>query len=122
MADLALQYALNIECDAVKLSEQTLERHRRIFSKDDLSKLPFERVTETLSKELDLDITTQRLDSTHVFSNMAVRRRRRLFFKLIVNFLNQIRRRANNRRHALDADFRKRCGHNAGRILPPTAR
>jgi hypothetical protein len=52
----------------------------------------FEDVTEALRKLFDLDPSKQRLDSVHIFSNMANLGRIRLFVKTIRKFLVNLKR------------------------------
>src|SRR3954468_24021621 len=65
-----VQYALNLEPGA-EVSTRTVERYQRTFRDDDLAARVFDDVTTRLVKALDLDVSRQRLDSTHVFSHMA---------------------------------------------------
>ena len=64
MVDLGVQYALNIEKDAVELSERTLHRYLDWLRKKDFMQDAMSLVTECLVKEMDLDIREQRVDST----------------------------------------------------------
>jgi hypothetical protein len=49
-------------------------------------------VTVMIIKELNIEVDRQRLDSTHVFSNMADWNRSMLLFKTIKRFLVQLKR------------------------------
>ena len=52
----------------------------------------FENVTDALKKLFDLDPSKQRLDSIHIFSNMAHLGRIRLFVRTIRKFLVNLKR------------------------------
>src|SRR5271157_5646470 len=65
-----VQYALTTEPGAT-LSTRTLERYQQLFRDNDLAARVFHNVTTKLIEALDLDVSRQRLDSTHVFSHMA---------------------------------------------------
>src|SRR5271165_1995414 len=65
-----VQYALNLE-PGVTVCTRTLERYQQLFRDYDLAARVFDQVTTKLVDALDLDISRQRLDSTHVFSHMA---------------------------------------------------
>ncbi len=65
-----VQDALNREPGAEDCT-RTLERYQKLFREDDLAARVFEEVTARLVQALDLDVSRQRLDSTHVFSHMA---------------------------------------------------
>ena len=67
-----VQYALNLEPAGQSLCERTVERYEKIFVENDLAAATMARVTGTLVQTLDLDVSRQRLDSTHVASDLAV--------------------------------------------------
>src|ERR1700758_3198143 len=60
-----VQYALNLE-PGVEVSARTIERYQKLFRDDDLAAQVFHDVTIRLAEELELDVSRQRLDSTHV--------------------------------------------------------
>jgi hypothetical protein len=86
-----VQYALNLEPGA-EVSSRTVERYQRLFREDDLAASVFDEVTTRLIKILDLDVSRQRLDSTHVFSHMASFGRTKLMAVAIKRFLTQVKR------------------------------
>jgi hypothetical protein len=85
-----------------------MERYQKLFRDNDLAAQVFHDVTTRLAKELELDITRQRLDSTHVFSQMATFGRTKLMAVAIKRFLTQLRRHAPEQYAALPEDFRRR--------------
>ena len=85
-----MQYALNIEQDAVELSERTLYRYLDWLRKKDFMQDAMSIVTETLLSELKINFSRQRHDSTHVFSNMAAWSRKKLLYRIILRFLNEL--------------------------------
>jgi len=78
MFNLSIQYALNLEPGGQSLSPRTLDRYLAIFREHELGAKVFRDVTAALVKALEKDVSRQRLDSTHVFSNMAIFGRTRL--------------------------------------------
>ncbi len=102
-----VQYALNLEPGAT-LCTRTLERYQQLFRDDDLAARVFENVTTRLVDALDLDVSRQRLDSTHVFSNMATFGRAKLMAVAIKRFLTQLQRHDLDAYAALPEEFRKR--------------
>ena len=102
-----VQYALNLEPGAT-LCTRTLERYQQLFRDNDLAARVFEDVTARLVDALDLDVSRQRLDSTHVFSNMATFGRTKLMAVAIKRFLTQLQRHDLDAYAALPEDFRKR--------------
>jgi hypothetical protein len=102
-----VQYALNLEPGAT-LCTRTLERYQQLFRDNDLAARVFDTVTAKLIGTLDLDISRQRLDSTHVFSHMATFGRTKLMAVAIKRFLTQLRRHDNTAYAALPDDLRQR--------------
>lgn len=93
--DIKWHYALNAtdpaDCHAY-VSQRTIWTMRDHVGRLGLEKPMFENVTDTLSKLFALDPSRQRLDSVHIFSNMAHLGRIRLFVKTIRKFLVNLRR------------------------------
>lgn len=88
-------YALNITDKSdfsSYVSARTLWTMRDTVAKLGLDGALFENVTDTLKKLFDLDLSKQRLDSVHIFSNMAHLGRIRIFVKTIRKFLVNLRR------------------------------
>jgi IS5 family transposase len=93
--NLKWQYALNItdESDVASyVSPRTLWKLRDIVARYGLQDALFENVTAALKKLFDLDPSKQRLDSVHIFSNMAHLGRIRLFVRTIRTFLANLKR------------------------------
>ena len=89
------QYALNItdESDlASYVSPRTLWHLRDVVARLGLDESLFENVTDALRKLFALDPSKQRLDSVHIFSNMAHLGRIRLFVRTIRTFLTNLKR------------------------------
>lgn len=89
------QYALNVT-DPSDISSyvapRTLWTMRDNIAKLGLEQALFENVTGALTKLFDLDPSKQRLDSIHIFSNMAHLGRIRLFVRTIRKFLVNLKR------------------------------
>jgi hypothetical protein len=102
-----VQYALNLE-PGVEVSARTVERYQRLFRDNDLAAEVFEKVTARLVKALEIDVSKQRLDSTHVFSHMATFGRTKLMAVAIKRFLTQVKRHAPDAFTALPEHFRRR--------------
>ena len=93
--NLKWQYALNItdESDVASyISPRTLWTMRDIVAKEGLDDALFENVTDALKRLFALDPSKQRLDSVHIFSNMAHLGRVRLFVRTIRTFLTNLKR------------------------------
>ena len=93
--NLKWQYALNVT-DASDVSSyvspRTLWKVRDIVARHGLQDALFENVTDALKKLFALDPSKQRLDSVHIFSNMAHLGRIRLFVRTIRTFLTNLKR------------------------------
>jgi len=109
-----VQYALNTEPGAT-LSTRTLERYQQLFRDNDLAARVFDNVTTKLIEALDLDVSRQRLDSTHVFSHMATFGRTKLMAIAIKRFLTQLQRHDSDAYATLPEELRQR-------YAPPQAR
>lgn len=92
MFDNAVHYALNLEPAKQSLSKATIERYQRLFRENDIARRVFDDVTAALVGALELDVSRQRLDSTHLTSNMANFGRTRLLAVTIKRFLTQLKR------------------------------
>lgn len=93
-------YALGRELHETHLCQKTLHnfRQRLLEYKDpegrpdpEKKKLAFRRVTDELIKALGVEVGRQRLDSTHIVSNIALRNRLGLFVDVIRKFLGAVK-------------------------------
>jgi hypothetical protein len=92
LLDAGWQFALNVNPMEVSMGHATVERYTSLFAGNDLARAIFDRVTDTLVKALELDVSKQRLDSTHIFSAMAIFGRTKLMGVSIKRFLVQLKR------------------------------
>jgi hypothetical protein len=112
-----VQFALNLEPGCDEMCERTFERHRKIFLEEELASEIMDRVTTHLIDMLDLDIRKQRLDSTHVFSNMATFGRTHMIAVSIKRFLTQLKRHERADYEALPAELRQRYARSSAQLL-----
>jgi hypothetical protein len=77
----------------------------------------FRDVTQALVAALEKDVSKQRLDSTHVFSNMAKYGRTQLMGAVVKQFLTQVRRHDELAYAALPEDMRKRYEPRANQLF-----
>ena len=92
MFNMGIHYALNLEPVAQNISIRTIERYQQQFSRNEIAAQIMEDVAIKLVEALGLRIDQQRLDSTHVFSDMASFGRTRLMGVSIKRFLAQVKR------------------------------
>lgn len=117
LTDAAWQYALNVNPLEASLGHATIERYTGLFVDDDLGRTIFDTVTKTLVKALELDVSKQRLDSTHLYSNMATFGRTKLMGVAIKRFLVQLKRHHEPLYLALPEEFRDRYAPSQGRLF-----
>jgi len=93
--NLDWHYALDITDDtdaSTYISERTFRNYRRIILDEKLAPVIFGELTDLLLKGFGVDTSKQRLDSTHIQSNMRKLRRARLFATTIRKFLRKLAR------------------------------
>jgi len=105
-------YALDIteESDDDKyICERTLRHYRKILIEEGLDSVLFEKLTDTLIKKFNVDTSKQRIDSTHIRSNMRNLGRISLFAVTIKKFLNTLKRKYSDLFESLiDSEFASR--------------
>ncbi len=92
MFDQRVHYALNLGHDCLSMTPRTLDHYRALFREEDAAAAVMERVTRRLVELLGVSVERQRLDSTHVFSNMALFGRTRVMAAVVRRCLTQIKR------------------------------
>ena len=92
--DIRWRYALDVSDDQAYLSRRSLvEFRRRLATKDPEMKLMrgiFEKISKRAIKKLNLSTSQQRLDSTHIVSNIHKRGRLDLFATTITQFIRSL--------------------------------
>lgn len=112
MFDGRILYALNLGRDNQSMSSRTVERYQQILRHDKLAHEIMNRVTNRLVELLDIEVDQLRLDSTHVFSNMASFGRTRLMLTASRRFLIQVKRHEPEKYSALPEALRERYEKN----------
>lgn len=115
--NISVHYALNLEPIAHDMSVRTLERYIRLFESDDLAKRIMDTVTSKLIETLGVKIDKQRLDSTHIFSDMASFGRTRLMGVAVKRFLTQVKRHNSEDYVSLNESFRSRYEPGENRLF-----
>lgn len=117
MFNMQLQYALNLPSYDLSMSVSSVERYRRLFREDELAYAVFEKVTAGLIEHSQIELDRQRLDSTHIFSNMALFGRTRLMVETIKRFLTQVSRHNKKAYGELHSDLVARYAKPASAIF-----
>jgi hypothetical protein len=90
--NLQWHHALRLEPEEAHCCEKTLYNfRRRLMWCEENGRLIFEQITAGVIKALGIDTSKQRLDSTHIMSNMALLTRLGLFCETIRVFLKELR-------------------------------
>ena len=113
-------YALNITSTAdadTYVSPKTLWNMRDILIERGIYKDIFEDVAEKLAEVFTVDISKQRFDSVHIFSNMRHLGRIGLFVKTIKKFLVNLKRHHKDLYEALDKTIPDRYLNKRGESL-----
>lgn len=117
LMDAGWQYALNVVPTEASMSHASVERYMTLFAEDDIAAEVFHRVTSALIEALELDVSRQRLDSTHVFSDMATFGRTRLMGVVIKRFLTQLKRHHRERYDTLPEELLARYAPAQGNLF-----
>jgi len=92
--DIRWRYALDVSDEEDYLSRRSLVEFRRRLSEKDpnmeLIRGIFDNIRDAAINKLDISVRNQRLDSTHVISNIRVRSRLELFSRTLTLFLKSL--------------------------------
>jgi len=112
--DKRFEYAFDLPFHDIIVCQKTLHNFRRLLLEHELAGSLFERAASHIIQTLNLDTTKQRLDSSHIVSNMAKLSRLGLFVRVVENFLRKLKHVAPQRYADLPARFRERYGKRRG--------
>jgi hypothetical protein len=106
--DRRWSYAFDREAEEIWLCQKTLHNTRVRLMKSDKARLAFRRGTDEMIAALGIQTGRQRLDSTHILSNIAVLTRLGLFCETIRVFLGALSKAYPKRYEAVAEGIRKR--------------
>lgn len=112
--DMRFHYALGLCLDDTELSVRTLYYFRSRVAGSPLVGTTFDRVTDQIIETLGLNAGKQRMDSTHIRSNMATLTRLGLFTRTMEQFLARLENSFPDRREALPKVLKERYGERPG--------
>jgi len=115
--NMAIHYALNLEPVAQDIGMRTLERYINLFEEDAIAKTTMDEITVKLVEILGIKIDKQRLDSTHIFSDMASFGRTRLMGVAIKRFLTQVIRSSKDDYTSLEESLRNRYAPGVNQLF-----
>ena len=103
-----IQYALNLE-PGFEISQRTIERYiARLYRDESLGAEMFVAITDHLVNELEISVKKQRLDSTHVMSDMAYFGRTRVMGVAIKRFLTAVQKHHEDQYERFPESLKKR--------------
>ena len=112
--DKRFEYAFDLPFREIIVCQKTLHNFRHLLLEYELAGSLFERAASYIIQTLHLDTSKQRLDSSHIVSNMAKLSRLGLFVRVIETFLRKLKHVAPQRYAELPARFRERYGKRRG--------
>ena len=115
--DASVQFALNLPRDNQHICDRTVDSYRQLLRENETAQGIFEEVTAEIIRELGLAINKQRLDSTHIFSDMARFGRLKLLAVTAKRFLTQLKRHDPESYEALPEDLRERYATSESRLF-----
>ena len=102
------QHALGVEPADAHVCERTFYYFRDKLAENARSQGVFEKLTRALMEADGLSSIRQRLDSTHVISNIKLLSRLGLFTETVTHFLRELRKEAPEKLAKLDGGYAKR--------------
>ena len=106
--DLRWQVALNLTPEDAHCCQKTLHNVRAKLLGNDKAKQLFAGMTDKMLQRLGLSVARQRLDSTHIMSNIARLSRLGLFCETIRLFLRELQKRAARKFQQVPEPLRRR--------------
>jgi hypothetical protein len=112
--DLRWHVALDLEPEEAHLCQKTLHNFRARIMADDRARVLFVDMVGKILAALGIDTSSQRLDSTHVVSNIARLTRLRLFCETMRVFLKELKRTSKRKYRSVPEKLRTRYLKNDG--------
>jgi hypothetical protein len=106
--NLAWHVALDLEPEEAHCCQKTLHTFRARIMANDRARVLFEDMVAKILAALGIDTSNQRLDSTHVISNIARLTRLRLFCETMRVFLKELKRRSKRKYRSVPESWRRR--------------
>ena len=106
--NLQWHYALGLTSEEAHTCQKTLHNYRVMLLEYERAQAMFDAVTTGIAAMDGLGFGRQRLDSTHIMSNIAALTRLALFVKTMTKFLHELRREAADKLGAINAGYAKR--------------
>lgn len=112
--DKRFEFAFDLPYNELVLSQKTLHNFRSLLQRDNMAQTVFNRATKHIAAMFNIDASEQRIDSTHIVSNMARLSRLGLFVRVIENLLHKLKKIDPDVYEALPSRFVERYGRRRG--------
>lgn len=106
--NLQWHYALGVPPEEAHVCQKTLHNFRVLLMESGRAQAVFEDVTRALAEGDGVKLGRQRMDSTHVLSNIASLTRLGVFVETVANFLKELGREHPEEQKTLNAEFHRR--------------
>lgn len=90
--DLRFQYALDLNASEAHICQKSLHNFRVLIVANEKAREIFQNITSKIGEAIGTNTSKQRLDSTHIISNMANLSRLALFTRTIEGFLAKLKK------------------------------
>jgi len=112
--DKRFEYAFELSFEEVIVCQKTLHNFRHLLLENEMARVIFEGATAHLINTFNVNTSQQRLDSSHIVSNMAKLSRLGLFVRVTENFLHKLKLVAPDSYQQLPERFAARYGQRRG--------
>lgn len=112
--DKRFEYAFELSFEEVIVCQKTLHNFRQLLLKNEMARMVFETATVHIANTFNINTGQQRLDSSHIVSNMAKLSRLGLLVRVTENFLHKLKQVAPDRYQQLPERFAERYDQRRG--------
>jgi hypothetical protein len=112
--DKRFEYAFELSFAEVIVCQKTLHNFRHLLLENEMARVIFETATVHIANTFNINTSQQRLDSSHIVSNMAKLSRLGLLVRVTENFLHKLKQVAPDRYQQLPERFAERYNQRRG--------
>ena len=112
--DKRFEYAFELSFEEVIVCQKTLHNFRHLLLENEMARVIFEDTTVHIADTFNINTSQQRLDSSHIVSNMAKLSRLGLLVRVTENFLHKLKQVAPDRYQQLPERFAERYAQRRG--------
>jgi hypothetical protein len=112
--DKRFEYAFELSFEEVVVCQKTLHNFRHLLLENEMARVIFEDTTVHIADTFNINTSQQRLDSSHIVSNMAKLSRLGLLVRVTENFLHKLKQVAPDSYQQLPERFAERYGQRRG--------